>query len=1103
MADTPGNFDPKAYQQALDATNRILNNQKEMKRYSDGAKESWQSIAGNITNISGAEFFDKVKKTPGDLTNIQSQLSDIRSGIKAIGEELDKSFMSKTAGLQKDFANLANFDLTKGVKSLVSSLDTLNKGSMKELSDLIETKVGKSIEDMSLVEFKKETKEIMKDWDKYKDDLTELNDDTLKEILDKTENQLTHYKDIDKEMKKITKEHSELLNIADETMRKDLAIAIAKGEISKFVEKYGDDAAHALQLFGKLDTETTDIATNMSKVVENQKTFTAEAQKSTKEIFSLRKGISSLGKELKKRGIDRMFEFDQAISDAQKNFGIMFKGVGVEGAATMTNLTMQTAEFGMTVGQTTQQMSMLSEEIRSIDRSTLMQMTESLAAVEKATGLSAEATASLAGDLINMGANSERVEEAFKTANVQAKLMGVNTRRVLVGMERNIKRMREFGFQGGEESLARMAAQAERLRVEVDSIFNVSERARSIEGAMEMAAELQLAAGSFANINPMDLLSAARKGPEEMQKILKQMGGDIGDFNEKTGEMTFDPVDADRLKIVADATGMKVTELQNMFAKTAQDNAKLSMFPESMFAFEGGEEAKAMMADMMEFNKETGQIEVKADSDLADILDGRDISMLGPGEIDQLMKDRKARAADLEEQARQNKSLKDSFDALMNTLVNTFTIFQPAIEFLADILNGFNKMINSLPGELKVIVGMLVGGLLIFKSSVGRLLTGLPKALGGLMGGGGKGGPGGGIFGKLFKKKAEAQGNMPAGGGGKGGGFLGSLAQGIKSFSGVKMKDILKVTLSLTAIAAGLAVFGAAMMTMGGFEALPQLAMASLSLGVLGGSVVLLSKLMGSVDMGNLVKGALAMVIVGTSLIPFAFAMQMLTDVDWGSVLAGIGIMFLSVLALMALGALMMGPQILFLLVGAGILVAVGAALMVAAGGLLLAAEAFKGLADIDWGGFSQMGDALLSVIPGLLGFSVAAMAFLNPFAILGLLTMIGLLSGLAAVMEPLAEFMVTAADGMDRFSEGLERLNAAVAALDMDRIQDLADISEGLANAAAMGNLAAAMQELSTNMGSANGGGGAGGERKITINLKLNGRDIQNYIVEDNELVT
>jgi hypothetical protein len=85
-----------------------------------------------------------------------------------------------------------------------------------------------------------------------------------------------------------------------------------------------------------------------------------------------------------------------------------------------------------------------------------------------------------------------------------------------------------------------MAAKAEMLRIKVDSIFDVAKRARTIEGAMDMASQLQLAGGSFSRINPMELLSAARRGPEELGKILTSMGGDVGSWvKDMNGNETF------------------------------------------------------------------------------------------------------------------------------------------------------------------------------------------------------------------------------------------------------------------------------------------------------------------------------------------------------------------------------------------------------------------------------------------------------------------------------------------------------------------------------------------------------------------------------------
>jgi hypothetical protein len=178
----------------------------------------------------------------------------------------------------------------------------------------------------------------------------------------------------------------------------------------------------------------------------------------------------------------------------------------------------------------------------------------------------------------------------------------------------------------------------------------------------------------------------------------------------------------------------------------------------------------------------------------------------------------------------------------------------------------------------------------------------------------------------------------------------------------------------------------------------------------------------------GLLKGALAMVIVGASLIPFAFALSMMTDVSWSAVIAGLGFMLVAGGIIIGLGILMSsGVGAVAILLGAAAMVVIagavlvfaaalnvmapaaallsdigfswmiemgvamlasapglllgGIALLVAAPGLILGSYgllafgvAAQTLSGIDWGAFSQMGTALSSVVPGLLGFSLAGL---------------------------------------------------------------------------------------------------------------------------------
>jgi hypothetical protein len=146
------------------------------------------------------------------------------------------------------------------------------------------------------------------------------------------------------------------------------------------------------------------------------------------------------------------------------------------------------------------------------------------------------------------------------------------------------------------------------------------------------------------------------------------------------------------------------------------------------------------------------------------------------------------------------------------------------------------------------------------------------------------------------------------------------------------------------------------------------------------------------------------------------------------------------------------------------------------------------------------MGDALLSVVPGLFAFSFAAMMFINPLALLGIIFMTWALTSLAAIMGPLAQSLTIGADSLDRFASGLDKLSAAADALSLDKLEKLKELSDSMAGASAGGAIMSAMANMA-NMGKG-GGGGDGEVRKIEVNVKMNGRDMQNFIVKDTAII-
>jgi len=165
----------------------------------------------------------------------------------------------------------------------------------------------------------------------------------------------------------------------------------------------------------------------------------------------------------------------------------------------------------------------------------------------------------------------------------------------------------------------------------------------------------------------------------------------------------------------------------------------------------------------------------------------------------------------------------------------------------------------------------------------------------------------------------------------------------------------------------------------------------------------------------------------------------------------------------------------------------------------------------VDWTAFSQMGNALLAVVPGLLAFSAGALVG-------------GLMSGLGSLLggggpldtlQQLADIAMVASDplmvmseAIDGLADGLDKLSSAASSLDLEKLEMLRSLSWSMAIGAIGGGImgdsinkiAEALAKLSK---VGEGGGGKGGTQKIQIDLKLNGRDLQSIIVDDTKIVT
>lgn len=883
-------------------------------------------------------------------------------------------------------------------------------------------------------------------------------------------------------------------------------------------------------------------------------------------VFSIGKGLSVAGENLTRDFnltslTDQILEFDEAIKSAQITTGINF----TRNAQQMALLTSETARFGMSVQDSTELMGALGEQLRTADFDVLSNAAKDLASMQKATGLSAENTAGLAKEFVMFGRSTEEMADYAGEVMSEAQGFGLNGREIMEDIAKNMANMRRMGFVGGEQSLKRMVMEAKRLGIEVDDVFNVAKKARNIEGAMEMAAELQLAGGSFAQIDPMQLLSAARKGPEELQKILGQMGSDIGSFNEK-GEFKFDPVDRDRLNMVADATGMELDSIQNMIAKNAEDAKKADLMGNAMDFGGMDDEQKNLIMSLTKIGK-GGKIDISADAARMGI---DSLEQLYGTNVDTLQEKMKGDKEFLEEQATQNMSFKESKEALMASITNLFSVFHPVLQTVTGLINDINKLGPIAKG---IIGGAILGMKLLFGPAKSYMQgfhmgRGFNAAVSGAKGFIGKLKSGvKGIFGKvkgIFKKKDIAKDAVPdtkgaAASKGAGGG-LKSLAKGLMAMGNAQAAAGAGVLL--------LAVPGLIAM----IPAIPGLLLMGL-VGAMGKTVTFgfASLARGFSILGNNMKsiilGSVAMAIIGASVIPFAFALSMMTDISWESILAGLTFMTLAAGIVIAMGMLfatgggavamilgavamgiiagavlvfayalqqLVGPAEAFqgvgfdwifelgksLLLASPGLLAGGLALLFAAPGLIFGAIALRPLMEVaqmasgvDWSVFSQIGPALMSVSGALIAFGAAGLAG----GVMGAIG--GMLGGGGPIdkLQQIADIAITAANpisvmsnALGELASNLEKFQTAAGNIDLEKLDSLRNLAWSMAIGSigggmgeAIDKIAQALAKLTESTSGGKGGSGQGGTVRHVVELVLDGKKLKEIELRDNKYTT
>jgi hypothetical protein len=180
-------------------------------------------------------------------------------------------------------------------------------------------------------------------------------------------------------------------------------------------------------------------------------------------------------------------------------------------------------------------------------------------------------------ELMNgMGGNIESVTGAVSKAYVLASKSGLNAQKISEKIANNLNLANKLSFRTGIDGLTRMAMQAEKIGMNLQSIESVANKFMDFESAIESSAQLSMLGGAAGAIggNPLDMMYEANYDPEALQDRLPKMLSGLARFDPTKGVSHLNGAAQDIARNIAKALGIDQGEAVNIAKRVSANKYK-------------------------------------------------------------------------------------------------------------------------------------------------------------------------------------------------------------------------------------------------------------------------------------------------------------------------------------------------------------------------------------------------------------------------------------------------------------------------------------------------------------------------------------------------
>lgn len=386
---------------------------------------------------------------------------------------------------------------------------------------------------------------------------------------------------------------------------------------------------------------------------------------------------------------DDFDKVDHAVRDISVNMGLTSSQMATFSKNT-AYAAVETAKLGIGVDEVIRLQQSMGEGLGKNLILTRDQI-KGVAEMAKGTNLGVEGVSAMAEGFSSFGVNLDTMRDRVENVFQSTQKLGLNSAKVIKTISDNLKTAQKYNFKDGSKSLDEMAKRAVSVKMDLSSVFGLADKLFELEGAVELSAQLQVLGGSFAALgDPMQLIYQARNDMEGLQKSLVEATKGVAMFDKATGEFKIPAAELQRLRKVAEATGLSIDEMTQSALELAKQDKAMSQLAN---AFKYSPDQRQAIANLAQVGKD-GVLKIVTSDGTTKAL-----SALGELEIEKIL----GESSSLEKAAKSRMTFLD----MLKNIGNVFTskLF-PVLESISQNLMK-DGLLEKLQGVADKIAGFL------------------------------------------------------------------------------------------------------------------------------------------------------------------------------------------------------------------------------------------------------------------------------------------------------------------------------------------------------------------------------------------------------------